>query len=125
MPKGDWIGYPTPHVLSLDVLTAGACGGAWPARQAGRWFVLVGWGGTDAGPLVGHAVGHTQPVGFEFTAAAEVAAPHPGTCWVMTKVVVHYHVGIRHYSATDRYQLAACTNSNQIDAAMNAAEATG
>ena len=54
-------------------------------------------------------------------AAAEVAAPRPGTCWVMTKIVVHYHVGIRHYSATDPYQLAVCSDSAQVKAAMNAA----
>ena len=93
--------YPGPHVLGLEVLTPGTCAGPWPARQAVRGFVLVGCGGTDAGPLVGHAVGPTHPVSFGFPAAAEIAAPTPGTCWVMTKVVVHYHVGIRHYSATD------------------------
>ena len=39
----------------------------------------------------------------------------------MTKVVVHYHVGIRHYSATGPYQLAVCSDSAQVSAAMNAA----
>jgi hypothetical protein len=38
---------------------------------------------------------------------------------------VHYHVGIRHYSATDPYQLAVCANSHLVDAAMDAAEAKG
>ena len=113
--------YPGPHVLMLEVLTSGACADAWPARQAAGGFVLVGCGGVIAGPLVGHAFGPTHPVSFGFAAAAEVAAPRPGTCWVMTKVVVHYHVGIRHYSATDPYQLAVCSDSAQISAAMNAA----
>ena len=113
--------YHGPHVLGLEVLTSGACGGAWPARQAAGGFVLVGCGGTDAGPLVGHAFGPTQPVSFGFPAAAEVAAPRPGTCWVMTRIVVHYHVGIRHYSATDPYQLAVCTDAAQVNAAINAA----
>jgi hypothetical protein len=36
----------------------------------------------------------------------------------MTKVVVHYHVGIRHYSATDPYRLAACANSDQVDCVL-------
>lgn len=116
--------YPGPHVLGLEILTAGLCGGAWPARPAVRGFVLVGCGGTAAGPLVGHEFGPTQPVSFGFPAAAEVAAPSPGTCWVMTKVVVHYHVGIRHYSATDPYQLAVCTGSAQVSAAVKAAEST-
>jgi hypothetical protein len=113
--------YPGPHVLGLEVLTSGTCGAVWPARQAAGGFVLVGCGGTDAGPLVGHAFGPTQPISFGFPAAAEAAAPPPGTCWVITKIVVHYHVGIRHYSATDRYQLAVCADSAQINAATNAA----
>jgi hypothetical protein len=114
--------YPGPHVLGLEVLTAGACLGPWPVRQEGRGFVLVGCGGADAGPLAGHAVGPTHPVSLGFPAAAEIAAPRPGTCWVMTKVVVHYHVGIRHYSATGASGLAVCADSAQLNAAMKAAE---
>lgn len=113
--------YPGPHVLGLEVLTSGNCGAVWPARQAAGGFVLVGCGGTNAGPLVGHAFGPTPPVGSGFPAAAEAAAPRPGTCWVVTKVVVHYHVGIRHYSASDPYRLAVCADSAQVNAAMNAA----
>jgi hypothetical protein len=60
-----------------------------------------------------------------FPAAAEAAAPAPGTCWVVTRIVVHYHVGIRHYSASDPYQLAVCANADQVKAAMNDAEAAG
>ncbi len=114
--------YPGPHVLGLEVLTSGACGGPWPARQAVRGFALVGCGGTDAGALIGHGVGPTHPVSLGFPAAAEIAAPRPGTCWVMTKVVVHYHVGIRHYSATGASRLAVCADSAQLNAAMKAAE---
>jgi hypothetical protein len=114
--------YPGPHVLALEVLTSGACLDTWPVRQAAGGFVLVGCGGTDAGPLIGHAVGPTNPVSPGFPAAAEIAAPRPGTCWVMTKVVVHYHVGIRHYSATGASQLAVCADSAQVNAATKAAE---
>jgi hypothetical protein len=118
--------YPGPHVLRLEVLTSPSnCGSAWPARQAARGFALIGCGGTDAGSLIGHAFGRTRPHTFGFPAAAEVTAPRPGGCWVVTKVVVHYHVGIRHYSATDPYQLAVCASSHLVDAAMKAAEATG
>jgi hypothetical protein len=114
--------YPGPHVLGLEVLTSGACLGTWSARQAAGGFALVGCGGTDAGPLVGHAVGPTHPVSPGFPAAAEIAAPRPGTCWVVTKVVVHYHVGIRHYSATGPSGLAVCAGSAQLNAATKAAE---
>jgi hypothetical protein len=113
--------YPGPRVIRLEVLTSGLCGGAWPARSAGRGFALVGCGGTDAGLLIGHAFGRTHPAWFSFAAAAEVAAPRAGTCWVMTKIVVHYHVGIRYYSATDPSPLAVCAHSGQVSSAMNAA----
>lgn len=113
--------YPGPHVLGLEVLTSGYCGAAWPALRAGQGFRPVGCGGTDAGTLIGHAVGPTNPISIGFPAAAEVSVPRPGGCWVMTKIVVHYHVGIRHYSATDPYQLVVCANSDQVNAAMNAA----
>ena len=116
--------YADPHLLALGVLTSGICGGAWPARQGARGFVLSGCGGTNRGRLIGHAIGPTHhPRYLEFPAAAEVAAPDPGTCWVMTKIVVHYHVGIRHYSASDPYQLAVCSDAALVDSAMTAAEA--
>jgi hypothetical protein len=54
--------YPGPRVLGLEVLTSATCLGAWPVRQVAGSFTLVGCGGTDAGPLVGHAVGPTRPV---------------------------------------------------------------
>ena len=118
--------YPAPHVVAMEVLTSGLCGGAWPARQGVRGFELAGCGGTDAGPLVGHAFdGPTPAVFFGFPAVAEVTAPRPGTCWVLTKIVVHYRVGNRNYSAGGPYQLAVCADSDQVNSAMNAAEGAG
>jgi hypothetical protein len=112
--------YPGPHVLGLEVLT-GVCIGTWPARQTVRGFVLAGCG-TDAGPLIGHMVGPTHPVSPGFPAAVEIAPPSPGTCWVMTKVVVHYHVGIRHYSATGPTGIAVCADSAQLNAVTKAVQ---
>jgi hypothetical protein len=114
--------YADPHVLALEVLTSGRCGGAWPARKTVRGFVLSGCGGAYSGQLIGRAVRPTRTNFYGFPAAAEVAAPDPGTCWVMTKIVVHYHVGLRHYSASDPYQLAVCANAAQVNSAMAAAE---
>jgi len=63
---------------------------------------------------------------FGWPAAAEVAAPRPGGCWVMTKVVVHYHVGIRHYAATDSYPLAVCrSHAKNAHADMSAVLSAG
>jgi hypothetical protein len=113
--------YPAPRLIApLELLTSGKCGGAWPARSAGHGFVLAGCGGTDHGPVIGHAFGPTPAVGFGYPAAAELAAPKAG-CWVLTAVVVHYHVGIRHYVVTDPDGLVVCTGSAAINAATNAA----
>jgi hypothetical protein len=113
--------YAAPHLVALEVLTSGRCGGIWPAQRMARGFVLAGCGGLDNGPLIGRAIGHVQSF-YDFPAAVEVAAPDPGTCWVLTKIVVHYHVGIRSYSATDPFELAACFDDRLVDSAMTAAE---
>jgi hypothetical protein len=112
--------YAAPHLIALEVLTSGRCGGTWPAQRMARGFVLSGCGGLDNGSLIGRAIGPVQNF-YDFPAAAEVAAPNPGTCWVMTKIVVHYHVGIRYYSATDPYELAFCADHRLVDSAMTAA----
>ena len=95
------------------------------ARPDGRGFILADCGNHARGPLIGRSVGALSQ---GFLAAAEVAAPRPGSCWAMTKIVIRYHVGIRHYAATDPYALAACgtgTPSAQVRAAMNAAYGSG
>jgi hypothetical protein len=109
--------YPAPRLLAVAVLTSGHCGGPWPARQTKRGFVLAGCGGKDSGSLIGHPIGPTRPQLFGFPAAAEVTAPPPGGCWVITEIMVHCHVGIRHYSATDPYHIVACTDAALVNAA--------
>jgi hypothetical protein len=116
--------FPEPRLLGLDVLAKAACIGPWPVRATHPGFVIVGCGGGYRGPLLGRSVPYVQPVSGGFPAAAEVSAPRPGTCWAMTAVVVRYHVGIRYYTATDRYDLAMCAPgaARQVSAAMTAAE---
>jgi hypothetical protein len=89
--------YPAPRLLDVAVLSSGHCGGPWPARQTKRGFVLAGCGGRDSGSLIGHPIGPTRPQLFGFPAAVEVKAPQSGECWVITEIIVQYHVGIGHY----------------------------
>lgn len=120
--------YPAPRILALAVLTSARCLGTWPAKDNGHGFVMVGCGGQNRGPLVSRSVDPTQRNTWGFPAAAIAAAPAPGRCWVLTRVVVHYHVGWRYYTATDPYQLSVCGRGgppHQIEAAMNAAEGAG
>ncbi len=121
--------YAGPQVLRLAVLSTSLCGGAWPAHSSGDGF-RMGCSGPYVGPLIGRAIGFTftRHVPAGFPGAAEVAGPPPGGCWVMTEVVIHYHVGIRHYTATDPYELAVCsrgTPTAQLNAAENAAQSVG
>jgi hypothetical protein len=120
--------FPAPHILALGVLTNANCGGSWPARAASGGFEMIGCGGRYRGALIGRAIGPAgQRIWPGFPAAAEAAAPQPGTCWVLTKVVVHYHVGIRHYAATDPFQVVVCAPgaAAQDAAATRAAEGVG
>lgn len=118
--------FPGPHLLSLAVVSTAACGGAWPARADGGGFAMDCGGGYH-GSLIGRDVPNVQGISPGFPAAAEVAAPRPGSCWVLTGVVVHYHVGTRHYAASDPFELAVCASNaiRQVKAAMTAAESVG
>lgn len=116
-------GYAAPRVLGLNVeIEQPQCASVGQALLDGHGFVSDGCGNHDRGPLIGRSIGaHSQG----FLGAAEIAAPRPGTCWVMTKVVIRYHVGYRHYAATDPYRLTVCakgTPSAQFNAAVNAAD---
>jgi hypothetical protein len=116
--------YPGPRLLRLAVVSSGNCLDAWPVRTTRGGFVMIGCGGTSGASLLGGGIPYIHPVSAGYPAAAEVAAPVPGGCWVMTEVTVHYHVGIRHYTATDPYQMAVCARdaAGQVNAAMKAAE---
>jgi hypothetical protein len=112
--------YPAPHELGLNVETSILCGPIGLARSDLRSFVMLGCADHDRGALIGRDI---APMWKGTLAAAEVAGPRPGTCWVMTKIIIHYRVGIRHYAATDPYPLAVCAKnaSAQVTAAMSAA----
>jgi hypothetical protein len=117
--------YASPRELGLDAETPPRCADVGPARTDGHGFVLADCGNQARGPLIGRSIGALSQ---GFLGAAEVAAPRPGSCWAMTKIVIRYHVGIRHYAATDPYALAVCgkgTPSAQVLAAMNAADGSG
>jgi hypothetical protein len=115
--------YPAPRELGLDVeIEQPQCSEVGPAHLEGHGFVLDGCGNRDRGPLIGRSVGARSQ---GFLGAAEIAAPRRGTCWVMTKVVIRYHVGFRHYAATDHYALTVCARGvqpPQVNAAINAAD---
>jgi len=118
--------YPAPHVLVLEVLaTSGSCAGLGPARRTSHGFAEVGCAGTAAGPLIGRSFGAGHVLSVDSAATAEIQAPPPGSCWVTTKIVVHYHIGIKHFSASGHFAEAVCTarDSKLAETAMDAAVA--
>jgi hypothetical protein len=119
--------YPGPHLVALEVLAVNpTCSELGPARSAAGGFVEGGCSGRALGPLLGSSFAAHHALSPSVAATAEFAAPRPGTCWILTKVVVHYHVGIRHFTATGPAGDAVCMTSNMglVQQAMDAADGT-
>jgi hypothetical protein len=78
-------GYGGPRVLSILEVAGrpGQCGGTFP------------WNG---------------PESILNTCAPPVSG---SSCWTLTAVAVHYHVGIRHYTVTSAADFAACKTAAQ------------
>jgi len=117
--------YPGPHVIRREAWSVANCIGAWPVPAGAQSFVAKECRGKGLGPLIGHAFGFTKPVSPGYGAAFEISPTEAGSCWVLTDVVIHYHVGTQHYSTTDPADVAVCAGKGQsrlITAAMNAAE---
>jgi hypothetical protein len=101
-------GYPAPNVLAIGAVYGGpgACGGAAPWR--GPESILNGCsnpGGVK--PLIGASL----PAGDQMV--VKIGPPGSSGCWVATSLVIHYHVGIRHYAATIGETFAACRTQVQ------------
>lgn len=59
--------------------------------------------------VYGSVVGmHIGPQSKPLSMTTEVTAPAPAGCWAIHAIVVHYRVGIRHYTATMRQAWAVC-----------------
>lgn len=99
-------GYPGPHVLSLWTISteSGSCGGTWPWSGPDNLFSSCASGRLR--PLIGQALPGNNP-GVDMVLKI---GPPVGTsgCWVATSLIVHYHVGIRHYTVTSSGSFAAC-----------------
>lgn len=119
-------GYPVPQVITLHLTGAGPngvglCGGSWPVRATQpRLQVADGCPARDLGPLPGRSIG---PSDTQISVVAVVRPPVRGGCWAVSAVVVRYHVGIKHWTATSPAEFAACASTSQalLHRAMNRA----
>jgi hypothetical protein len=109
-------GYGGPRVLSvLEVASRpGQCGGTWPWQGPDSILSTCAIGGVHR--LVGTPPPGDDP-GVDMVIKVAPPASRSG-CWTATAIVIHYHVGIRHYTVTSTGVFAACqTTTQEHDAA--------
>ncbi|MGO8958290.1 MAG: hypothetical protein ACLQFR_13100 [Streptosporangiaceae bacterium] len=115
--------YPAPHVVSIRGDGDQVCGGAWPLTGRQNFYADCAAGGLV--PLLGRAVPANSPVNEPgqgsitypgIGAAIEAAPPGPAGCWTVTTLVIHYHVGIRHYTAAHIVNVTECSSQSQLAA---------
>jgi hypothetical protein len=107
--------YPTPRLVSTELvfadMTQCTFGQAAPAAQG---FGVAGCGSSRyVAPLTGHPLPLQPSNGvMSYAAGLEMSPPKSGGCWVLTDIVVHYHIGIRHYSADEGSGTVVCAGKN-------------
>jgi hypothetical protein len=100
--------YGAPGLFGVAGTASQDCAGIWaPASGPGGFARHCAPGGTIA------VTGHLLPArgGARGTDLALVVGP-PGKsgCWAVSRVIIRYHVGRRHYTVTGAESLFACTS---------------
>jgi hypothetical protein len=115
--------FPAPHVISIRGDGDQICGGAWPLTGTQNFYTSCTAGALV--PLTGKPVpassrlqnpGTAAPDYPGIGAAIETAPPGRAGCWTVTAVVIHYHVGIRHYTATRVDDMTMCWSKSRLAA---------
>lgn len=76
--------------------------------------------------VYGSVVGmHIGPQSKPLSMTTEVTAPSPTGCWAIHAIVVHYRVGIKHYTATIHQAWAVCGPRTTALQRMDATGAAG
>lgn len=107
--------YPTPRLVATELVLADMTQCTFgQAGKAARGFGVAGCGGSRyVSPLLGRPLARQPATGvMSYAAGLEMSPPKPGGCWVLTDVVVRYHVGIRHFSADERLDTVVCAGKN-------------
>jgi hypothetical protein len=107
--------YPTPRLVSTELVLADMTQCTFgQASAAAEGFGVAGCGSSRyVAPLTGHPL-PLQPANgvMSYAAGLEMSPPKSGGCWVLTDIVVHYHIGVRHYSADERSGTVVCAGKN-------------
>jgi hypothetical protein len=107
--------YPTPRLVATELVLADMTECTFgPAGKTAQGFGVAGCGSSRyVSPLIGHRLAQQTANGaMSYAAGLEMSAPKSGGCWVLTDVVVHYHIGIRHYSASEPLSTVVCAGKN-------------
>lgn len=110
--------YPAPAIIALHSnRDVEGCGSPFPLTGPDSYYMKCAYGGAATiGPLIGRPIPvsstvqaprsiQTQP---GIGAMIVVAPPQGAQCWTITSIAVHYHVGLKHYTATFATDMAAC-----------------
>jgi hypothetical protein len=120
-------GYRAPRILAVLAISENLCeGGISWLQRADRRAVLMAKADSCSvrtfGPVIGPTLGSRALRSFGL--GTQVPAPPRAGCWAVRTIVIHYHVGIHSYAATDPFAVAVCgarTTQAQLTAAGNAA----
>ena len=107
--------YPTPRLISTELVSADMTQCTFgPAGTAAKGFGVAGCGDSRyVSPLIGRQLPQQPANGvISYAAGIKMSAPKSGGCWVLTDIVVHYHIGIRHYSADEPLGTVVCAGKN-------------
>jgi hypothetical protein len=108
--------YPAPKVIGMTGDGYLGCAGARPLSGRQSFASDCDAGGRIR--LFGRPLPRVDLEGYPGVGAAiETAPPGPAGCWQVTAVVIHYHVGIRHYTASDEVGVIGCSSPSLLKAA--------
>jgi hypothetical protein len=107
-------GYPPPRLITSYGADDQGCAGLTRLTRPGQatgcatgHLALQGMAFPPSRKVRDRVSGHLVAVA-SLGVIAEAAAPAAGRCWTVKAIAVHYHVGIRHYTATTPEAGAAC-----------------
>ena len=114
--------YPVPRLTAIRAAPNTACAGALPIHgdesllgscfKPGNLHALLGRPIPKQSALIGLPAPGLEEPGI--TMILEVTPPGPRGCWEITALVVHYHVGIRHYTQTAPKEVLVCRTEAKV-----------
>src|SRR6266498_1032328 len=114
--------YPAPRLTAISAAPNTACAGVLPIHgdeallgsclKPGDLHALLGRSIPEQSALIGSPAPGLEEPGI--TMILEVTPPGPRGCWEITALVVHYHVGIRHYTQTAPKEVLVCRTKAMV-----------